>query len=78
MPQGKLRPGRMVISWNKRRNKGMGKVCAPAVQDDLAFMGRILRGKPLPGDRPLAEELEARGYDITTLRITITKLPDAP
>ena len=84
----KAKPGQLVVAWGKvDRYSDPSLVYAFPDRDgkcDSRVVCDALEGKRYrpallaPGYtvmKSLAEELEARGYDLTTLRLTISKKP---
>lgn len=78
----KAKPGELLVRYGKLPNDSPDVVIAwgdGASKRDGAFLYyRLACGRPalLPGGKPeisLIEDLEARGYDITTLRFSIMK-----
>lgn len=79
-------PGRLVVTWAHRREegpdiytcRGYGVARADGRLMNNAFCSQRARHDLARGvfyDKSIAEELIDRGYDITTLRFSIEKLP---
>ncbi len=73
MADQKPKPQRLRVRWHKRERDLLYSF------DDFKSNGGLLchyfQGIRWPQDKTLAEELTARGYDLTTLRFTISKFP---
>lgn len=89
----KAKPGQLVVAWGRvDRHSNPSVVYAYPDRDgksDSRLLCDALEGERYqptlsrPGytvEKSLLEELEERGYDLTTLRITISKksVPDSP
>lgn len=61
------REGALVYHYQNNAGKALGSVLADVIEREELFDGK----------RTLAAELEARGYDLTTLRISIRKKASA-
>ena len=83
IPRIAAKPGQLVAAWGRGEDRGDspaiqyawggagagkpdGRILCNAIEECGVFMGRTL-----------AQELEARGYDITTLRFSISRKTDA-
>jgi hypothetical protein len=89
----KAKPGQLVVAWGRVDRHSNPSVVYAYPDRDGKCDSRVLcdalegeRYQPTlsrPGytvEKSLLEELEERGYDLTTLRITISKksVPDSP
>jgi hypothetical protein len=89
----KAKPGQLVVAWGRVDRHSNPSVVYAYPDRDGKCDSRVLcdalegeRYQPTlsrPGyavEKSLLEELEGRGYDLTTLRITISKksVPDSP
>lgn len=79
----KPKHGEIRIDWSKRENdlvfswggEGATKATAGYLQGQLSYKHYDCNGRLT--EPSIIEELEARGYDITTLHISIKKKPQA-
>lgn len=76
-PQAK--PGQLVAGYGKIEPRGQPSVCyawggAGACSADGRILSNALEGAPVFDGKTLVEELEARGYDLSTLRFSIEKI----
>jgi hypothetical protein len=72
-----VKPGRLAARWDRRekdflfqRGEGVDRADGHLLYNSLGHV------KTIGGQRTLLEELEARGYDMTTLRFSIDKRVD--
>lgn len=71
----RARPGRLLARWVKRGFDGESgndfRFDYPRVKSDAAFLYWLLFCQKDENGRSLIQQLEVRGYDITTLRIQV-------
>lgn len=60
----------LYAKWSKRER---AHVYGGVSKQDGGLLCRFLEGLKWPDDKNLIEELAARGYDITTLRLTVRR-----
>lgn len=71
-----FKAGTLAVRWRPNHNgDGPGLVFHYARPADGHLMHQFFACSHEPGGLPLKDELEARGYDITTLQFTIRKKP---
>jgi hypothetical protein len=70
----KARPGEIKTGWNAReRDIGFAWGADGAAKADANLLYGALCFKRVLGERTLIQELEARGYDLTTMRFSIRR-----
>lgn len=77
------KPGMLVARYGRPSRGDSLQVCyawggGGADKSDGRILSNALEGAHVQQGRTLCEELEARGYDITTLRFSIERLPVTP
>lgn len=69
------------MSWRSTRNDGPDVYFDGPRRCDMHLMHGVFCVKPVAGvpliDRALVDELDARGYDITTLELRVRRKPVA-
>ena len=66
-----VKPGRLSARWDKREEQALYWFPTSAADGDLLH-GALYHQVQITG-RTLVQEVEARGYDLTTLRVQIDK-----
>lgn len=70
----KAKPGEIKAGWNAReRDVGFAWGGDGASKADSNLLYGALCFKSVLGDKTLVQELEARGYDLTTMRFSIRR-----
>ncbi len=77
-----LPPGEwLTVCWRSTRDDGPDVYFAGPRRCDMSLMRSVFCVAPVAGvpllDRALVDELEARGYDITTLELRVRRKPAA-
>lgn len=65
------RKGRLLARWSRKDNDFL--ITFPSGPDGHFLYGLVSHHEKLSSGRTLLEELEARGYDIKTLRIQVDR-----
>lgn len=71
-----VKDGRLLVRWSKRHHDFL--IQYPSAPDGHLIYGLVSHFEKLSSGKTLIEELEARGYDITTLRIQVDRKQPAP
>jgi hypothetical protein len=67
------KPKRLRVAWSKRERALLYHF--EDYSSNSSLLSSFFEHLKYPGEKTLAQELEARGYDLTTLKFSIQKKP---